>query len=221
VRAHDVPVDPAPTAFEDLAVLVDQKVVTDVVPAVREHVVALDPAHDRRRLRAAVRVRADRVVDERKTHRVRIRRLLAPPDLLVRAPGGPGDDQRRPRLRECPQPILVHRAPDVVRTDTADPAGGAHLDPSRRSSPVRAPELPRCVRPGIGPVVLGLRGVPAAPAPVGAPRPKRDGAAPLPVQADQVEPVSGSIDAGTHVVGRERRAGRERGAGRHDQQQKG
>ena len=120
VRADDVAVDTAPPAFEDLAVLVDEEVVTDVVPAVREHVVALDPAHDRGRLRAAVRVRAGRVVDDREAQRVGVGGLLAPANLLVRAPARPGDDQRRARLRDRPQPDLADRAPDVVRADTAD-----------------------------------------------------------------------------------------------------
>ena len=159
VRADDVAVDAAAPAFEDLAVLVDEEVVADVVPAVREHVVALDPAHDRRRLRAAVRVRAGRVVDDREAHRVGVGGLLAPTDLLVRAPARPGDDQRRARLRDRPQPDLVDRAPDVVRADTADPAERAHLDPVRGPGPVRAAELPpvraQLVCSRIGPVVLG------------------------------------------------------------------
>ena len=43
---------PAVAALEDLAVLVDEEVVADVVPPVSEHVVGLDPADDRRGLRA-------------------------------------------------------------------------------------------------------------------------------------------------------------------------
>ncbi len=54
MRTDDVPVDPSVAALEDLAVLVDEEVVADVVPPVGEHVVALDPADDRGRLRAAV-----------------------------------------------------------------------------------------------------------------------------------------------------------------------
>ena len=53
VRADHVLVDAAVAALEHLPVLVDEKVVADVVPAVALHVVDLDPAHDRRRLRGA------------------------------------------------------------------------------------------------------------------------------------------------------------------------
>ncbi len=48
MRADDVAPHPAATAFEDLAVAVDEKVVADVVPAVGLDVVELDAAHDRR-----------------------------------------------------------------------------------------------------------------------------------------------------------------------------
>ena len=51
VSADDVLRDSPASALEDLAVLVDEEVVTDVVPAVREHVIALDASHDRRRFR--------------------------------------------------------------------------------------------------------------------------------------------------------------------------
>jgi len=47
VRADHVLVDPAVATFEHLPVLVDEKVVPDVVPAVALHVVDLDAAHDR------------------------------------------------------------------------------------------------------------------------------------------------------------------------------
>jgi len=46
-RADHVLVDPAVATFEHLPVLVDEKVVPDVVPAVALHVVDLDAAHDR------------------------------------------------------------------------------------------------------------------------------------------------------------------------------
>src|SRR5215203_2220472 len=44
VRADHVPLDAAPAPLEDLAEAVDEEVVADVVPAVSEHVVDLDPA---------------------------------------------------------------------------------------------------------------------------------------------------------------------------------
>jgi hypothetical protein len=40
------------------------------------------------------------------------------------------------------------------------------------------------------------------------------------MQPDEVEPMHGTVDARPHVVRSERRAGRERGARRHDQQKK-
>ncbi len=46
VSADDRLVHPAVAALEDLAVLVDEEVVADVVPAVAEHVVELDSADD-------------------------------------------------------------------------------------------------------------------------------------------------------------------------------
>ena len=72
VRADDVPVDPPEAALEDLAVPVDEEVVTDVVPAVGEHVVALDPTDDGGRLRPAVRIRAGRVVDDGEADAARV-----------------------------------------------------------------------------------------------------------------------------------------------------
>ena len=64
VRADHVLRDAAAAALEDSAELVDEEVVADVVPAVREHVVALDAAHDRGRLGRRVAVRARGVVDD-------------------------------------------------------------------------------------------------------------------------------------------------------------
>ena len=219
VRPDDVPVDTAPPAFEDLAVLVDEEVVADVVPAVREHVVALDPAHDRGRLRAAVRVRAGRVVDDREAQRVGVGGLLAPTNLLVRAPARPGDDQRRARLRDRPQPDLADRAPDVVRADAADrgrtcaPGSGWRARSSRdcraatRSRAARA-----CARPARRP--RGAASRQPLQRPRDGSRPNETAPAALPVQPDQVEPVHRAIDAGTHVVRGERRPGGERGARR-------
>ena len=71
VRADHVALDPAGTAFEDLAVLVDEEVVADVVPAVSADVVQLDPAHDRGGLAPGVGVRAGRVMDDRERRRER------------------------------------------------------------------------------------------------------------------------------------------------------
>src|ERR1043166_8449575 len=77
-------IPPAPPLV-DRAEAVDKKVVADVVPAVRLHVVDLDPAHDRRRLPRGVRVGPGRVVDDGELQRRGIARLRAR-DLLVRGP---------------------------------------------------------------------------------------------------------------------------------------
>ncbi len=68
VSTDHVPRDPAGAALEDVAEAIDEKVVTDVVPAVPLDVVVLDPSHDRRRLRPRVGVRVRRVMDDREPH---------------------------------------------------------------------------------------------------------------------------------------------------------
>ncbi len=96
VRADDVALHPAAAALEHLAVPVDEEVVADVVPAVRLHVVELDPAHDRRRLLGPVAARAGCVVDDGEAqHRCVARRR--PHDLLVGPPAASRDDLRRAR----------------------------------------------------------------------------------------------------------------------------
>ncbi len=99
VRADHVSLDAAATTFVDRAEPVDEKVVADVVPAVSLHVVDLDPAHDRGRLRPRVRVRPGRVMDDGEPDGRRERGPRAH-DLLVRAPRRAGDDRRRARLRQ-------------------------------------------------------------------------------------------------------------------------
>ena len=64
LRADDGLVDAARAALEHLAVLVDEEVVADVVPAVGVAVVARDAEHDRGGVLRAVVVGRDRVVDE-------------------------------------------------------------------------------------------------------------------------------------------------------------
>ena len=108
VRADHVLVDAAAATLVDRAEAVDEKVVADVVPAVSLHVVDLDPAHDRRRLRARVGVRAGRVVDDREPQRRRDDRLRAH-DLLVGAP--------RPRARRSPASPAARSAPHRRRRD--------------------------------------------------------------------------------------------------------
>ena len=93
LRADHRLVDAAGAALEHLAVLVDEEVVTDVVPAVGVAVVAGDAEHDARRLLRPVGVRAHRVVDERGLH-LAVERRRARRD-RVAAPLAAGDDQRR------------------------------------------------------------------------------------------------------------------------------
>ena len=87
--------DAAGAALEDLAVLVDEEVVADVVPAVVVAVVAGDPEHDRGRVLGPVLVRVDGVVDERELD-LAVGRAAARRD-AVAAPLGARDDRRRAR----------------------------------------------------------------------------------------------------------------------------
>ena len=115
VGADDRLVDPAVAALEDLAVLVDEEVVADVVPAVALHVVDVVPAHDRRRLGRRVVVRVDGVVDQDEAERGRVDGTLVAPDRLVGAPRLPRDDGRRARDAEPPRGDPLDRAPEEVR----------------------------------------------------------------------------------------------------------
>ena len=84
--------DPARAALEDVAVAVDEEVVTDVVPAVGLDVVAGDAEHDPRRLLGPVLDRAGGVMDERGLHGA-VARAAARRD-LVGAPARPRDHER-------------------------------------------------------------------------------------------------------------------------------
>ena len=84
--------DPARAALEDVAVAVDEEVVTDVVPAVGLDVVAGDAEHDPRRLLGRVLDRAGGVMDERGLHGA-VARAAARRD-LVGAPAGARDHER-------------------------------------------------------------------------------------------------------------------------------
>ena len=118
---------PSVPAFEDLAVLVDEEVVADVVPAVSEHVVALDAPDDRGRLGPRVRVRPRGVMDDREAERVRVARPAAA-DPLVRAPARRARrSAASPRSRQRAPALRLDRAPHVVRAHAGDAAGGAHL----------------------------------------------------------------------------------------------
>ena len=90
-------VDAAGAALEDLAVLVDEEVVADVVPAVGVAVVAGDPEHDPGRLLGRVVVGADRVVHERGLDLAVLGRRAR--RHAVAAPLGAGDDRGLARLR--------------------------------------------------------------------------------------------------------------------------
>ncbi len=168
VRADHVPLDPAVPALEDLAEAVDEKVVADVVPAVSTHVVEVDAAHDGGRLGGRRRLAAGGVMNDGRRQRLRDRGAVAP-DRLVRAPGLTGDDRGAAGHLERP-PHRFLRAPDVVRTDAADPASHADLEapclarPQRRAEPPAA-HPPRLVGPPVGQVSrVGLGLPPGAPA---------------------------------------------------------
>ena len=70
-------VEPAGAALVERAVLVDERVVADVVPAVRVAVVAADREHDLRRLLRRVVVQRDGVVHVDRLHRPVVRRRRA------------------------------------------------------------------------------------------------------------------------------------------------
>ena len=94
LRADDGLRQPAGPARVDVAVLVDERVVADVVPAQRVAVVTADRQDDARRLRLRVLVRADRVVEDRRLDAPVARGLArrAAAGGLVRAPGRPRDE---------------------------------------------------------------------------------------------------------------------------------
>ena len=93
MRALDGLVQPAGTAFVDVAVLVDEGAVTDVAPAEVARVVLVDAAHDAGRLALRVVVGTGGVVHRDGADRVGVARR-ATTDGLVRAPSGAGDDLR-------------------------------------------------------------------------------------------------------------------------------
>ena len=192
VSADHRPPDSAVPAFEDLAVLVDEEVVADVVPAVPLHVVELDRPHDRGRLGRPVAVRAGGVVDEREVDRRGVPRRL-PPDLLVRVPADARDDRRRACDREAPQRDPLGSAAHEVRPQAPHVSAQAVTDRVRRAGPVGTPEPPATRARGLGAAavgqVLGLgRGrVPGAPPAGEAPSAEEDASRPAPVQADELE----------------------------------
>ena len=197
--ADDRLLHPAVSAFEDLAVLVDEKVVADVVPAVSEHVVGLDSTDDRGGLRARVIVRARRVVDDREVDAVGdLGTLLpVPADRLVRAPLRPGDERRRvgrERLHALRR-SAKQWAPDEERAQPLHSAGEPVLDLLGAPGPERVAEMPAAASSRLGGVpvgeVVGLRRrkAPPAPGPVRALCPEANGSRSLPVQTDEIEGV--------------------------------
>ena len=213
VRSDDVAVDASVPTFEDLAVLVDEEVVADVVPAVREHVVALDAADDRRRLRPSVRIRPGCVVDNREAKRVRVVRQAAA-DTLVRSPARSGEDERRAGGRHRAKRLCARVAPHVIGANAAHPAEGPDPDAIRRPRPVGAPKLPaagpQLVVSGVWAVILRRSVSPPTPASRDAACSKRDRAASTPVQADEVEPMRRATGPGSHVARGETRSAGER-----------
>ena len=190
VRADHRPGHAAVAAFEDLAVLVDEEVVADVVPTVPLHMVELDRLHDRGRLRLRVRVRSRRVVDDREVDRVRVVGRRAT-NRLVRVPAGPRDDRRRAcqvgPLRGRGLPRSAHE----VGTQPGDAPHGPVLDRVRRACPERARDAPAASRaqlaPAVGERVLRREHPPRAPAASEIPRPVLDQARPTPVDTDELE----------------------------------
>ena len=191
VGAHDGPIDAARATLEHLAVLVDEKVVADVVPAVARHVVELNSPHDRGRLLSRVVVRAGGVMDK---HEADVRRECGRPlELLVRAPGEAADERRAARAGERAERPPVGGAPDRVRPSLLDTAAGAQLEPIGDARPVGVADVPATGAGQLGAAavghVLGLRGraAPGAPVATGSARAERDAAGAAPVEGDHRE----------------------------------
>ena len=209
----------ARAALEDLAVLVDEEVVADVVPAVVVAVVARDAEHDRRRVGGCVAVRRRRVVDERDLHLAVVRRVAR--RHRGGAPRLAGDDRGRADL--AGGGAAGPRAPGGARRPLPGPSGrsaraaraggrGGAAGRGRRcpSTPARCR---RARRPPSGPwspaACSGTHGV--------QPPPRRRArtcasrvAAARPAQPDQVEPARRGVDARRAPArgGRAGRAGR-------------
>ena len=163
VRADHGLVEPAGAALVDRAVLVDERVVADVVPAVRVAVVAADREHDLRRLLRRVVVQRDRVVHLHRLHRCRSSgaargtQLDGAPVLArdVRERGRswlwaawtlvaalPDRHEVQPQPRHAPvEPVLDRRAPGRPRPGRSRRARarpGAASAPSRLSRRTRS-----------------------------------------------------------------------------------
>ena len=194
VGADDRPRDPAVAALEDLAVLVDEEVVADVVPAVALHVVELDRPHDRGRLGLSSTSSTPAVwwtIARWIAVRV-VRRRAA--DRLVGVPVGARDDRRR----ACQLEPL--RTPPRSRGLRTKKARTRETRPSERywiafeapvhcgspDAPARASTAPLAAA-AIGQRVLVVREQPGAPAAGQAARAVLDAARPAPVQADELE----------------------------------
>ena len=108
-------------ALEDLAVLVDEEVVANVVPAVGLNVVEHDRPHDRGRLARAVAVRARGVMDEDQVDAVRVERGRAA-DRLGRVPLRARDDRRLVGEVGLPERTAPDRAADEERPHRTDAA---------------------------------------------------------------------------------------------------
>ena len=212
VCTDDRLVDAAVPALEHLPVLVDEEVVADVVPAVALHVVQLDAAHDRRRLRRGVVVRAGRVMHDGEVDRRGDLRIRAT-DRLVGAPRETRDDRRCVRDRESARRRALRRAPDVVRAQPRDASVRAEPNRVRRAGPHGASETPgsdavlaaRCVGTD---VVVGR--LPCAPGAGARPRPELDRTRAAPVNGDHVEPRrrGGERPSRLHEAAPSRRQGR-------------
>ncbi len=221
VRTDHCLVDAAVAALEHLPVLVDQEVVTDVVPAVPLDVVQLDAAHDRGGLRLGVVVRPGGVMNDREVDRAHVLRRHTP-DRLVGAPGEPRDDRRRVRDREATSERALGRAPHVVRTHLRHVTDGAKADCIGGVRPDEIAEMPAAQ------AILRTAGVwtgvavgrlPGAPAGAKRARAEIDRPRAAPVHAHEVEArrrggehAAAAVER--HVADGHRRAAREGGGRR-------
>ena len=152
-------------------------------------------------------------MNDREAQRVRVSGASSP-DALVGAPREPGEDQRRVGHRDRTRGDSSGGAPDVLRSNPAHPATRPDLQAVRRSRPVRVPDPPArsaAFASRVGSILgLGGRLTPPAPATSDRLRAERDLAAPLPVQADQIEAWCDRLPASRHVTCDRRQPGAER-----------
>ena len=189
LRADDGLVDAARAALEDLAVLVDEEVVADVVPAVGVAVVARDAEHDRGRVLRAVVVGGDRVVDEGELDLAVVGGRARGHG--VAAPLGARDDHGRPAWAARAPPVARRRRRPRRRAPARRATAAVGRVRTKRARRPRASPRRRSWKRSAGPVHAGS-------VPAGAPRRRRAGGRRARCSAHPGAPVA-AAPAGAHL----------------------